>query len=111
MRTSVADLSGFGPEETELVVALALSQADEVGGTDDYLVSRAFRTLTDRAERVRLMRCLLAVAAADDSITSAETSEIQKIGEELGFTRREINALRLEWRDKLAELQEVPGKG
>ena len=53
------------------------------------------------------MRCLLAVAAADDSITSPETREITSIGEELGFRRSEINALRLEWRDKLAELKKL----
>ena len=44
------------------------------------------------------------VAAADDSITTAESSELHKIGEELGFMRSEVNALRLEWRDKLSEL-------
>ncbi|MFP6606432.1 MAG: hypothetical protein VCC19_07650, partial [Myxococcota bacterium] len=66
--------------------------------------------MTEKAERVRLMRCVLAVAAADDSITSIESREVLAIGEELGFTRPEINGLRLEYRDKLSELQKLDGE-
>lgn len=100
----IADL----PEtEARLAVQIAVHQAVAIGGTDDYIVTREFRKMTDKPERVRLMRCVLAVAAADDSITSAETNEIVSVGEELGFTRPEINSLRLEYRDKLAELQRL----
>jgi hypothetical protein len=54
------------------------------------------------------MRCLFAIAAADGSIGAAEAQEIQGVGEELGFMRTEVNGLRFEWRDKLAELQKLP---
>ena len=108
MEQSIATLSELEPNEAALVVEIALSKADDLGGTDDYRVTREFRKLSLRAERVRLMRCLFAVAAADDSIGSAESSEIQAIGEELGFVRSEVNSLRLEWRDKLAELRKLP---
>jgi uncharacterized tellurite resistance protein B-like protein len=98
----VADL----PErEAKLAVQIAVHQAVAIGGTGDYIVTREFRKMSDRNERLRLIRCVLAVAAADDTITSAETREISAIGEELGLTRPEINALRLEHRDKLAELK------
>ncbi len=103
----VADL----PEkEVRLVVQIAVHQAVDVGGTDDYLVTREFRKMTAKAERIQLMRCVLAVAAADDAITSVESREATVIGEELGFTRPEINALRLEHRDKLAELKKLEGE-
>jgi uncharacterized tellurite resistance protein B-like protein len=108
MEQGIATLSELEPDEAPLVVEIALSKADELGGTDNYRVTREFRKLSERAERVRLMRCLFAVAAADDSIGSAESSEIQAIGEELGFVRSEVNSLRLEWRDKLAELRRLP---
>ena len=107
MEHSVRGLAELPEREAAVVVELAISRADEVGGTDDYLVTREFRKLTDRATRARLMRALLAVAAADDSIGSEESREIRSIGEELGFTRPEINGLRLEWRDKLAEFSKL----
>ncbi len=103
----VADL----PEsEARLVVQIAVHQAVDIGGSDDYLVTREFRKMTGKAERVRLMRCILAVAAADDTITSVESREVAVIGDELGFTRSEINGLRLEYRDKLAELKKLDGE-
>jgi hypothetical protein len=45
------------------------------------------------------------VAASDGTIATVESAEIAAIGEELGFTRPEINALRSRYRDKLAELR------
>ncbi len=45
------------------------------------------------------------MAAADGTISSVETHEIQRIAEELGFTRPEANALRSQYRDKLSELR------
>jgi uncharacterized tellurite resistance protein B-like protein len=93
-----------------LAVQIAVHQAVATGATDDYLVTREFRRMTEKPERVRLMRCLLAVAAADDRIDSEETNELLAIGEELGFTRPEVFGLRLEYRDKLAELQKLDGE-
>lgn len=110
MERSIAALSGLSDEEAALVTELAIAQAGAQGETDDYLVTREFRKLSQRGDRLRLMRCLYAVAAADDSIVSAESREIRAIGEELGFMRSEVNGLRLEWRDKLAELQKLPLK-
>lgn len=103
----VADLS---ESDARLVVQIAVHQAVDLGGSEDYLVTREFRKTTEKAERVQLMRALFAVAAADDTITSAESAEAAKIGEELGLTRPEINALRLEHRDKLAELRKHDGE-
>jgi uncharacterized tellurite resistance protein B-like protein len=104
MEGTIRDHSELSPEETAVAVEIAVVQADVAGATDDYLVVREFRRTSERSERIQLMRCLFAVAAADDSITTAESSELHKIGEELGFMRSEVNALRLEWRDKLSEL-------
>ena len=112
IKKSVAGGTGLAGErlsedEARLAVKIAVDRAVAVGGTDNYLVTREFRHMTEKPDRIRLMRCLLAVAAADDSITSAESAEIAAIGEELGFARSEINSLRLEYRDKLAELTKL----
>ncbi len=107
MEHTLAGLANLSEDEARLAVKIAIDRAVAVGGTDNYLVTREFRRMTEKPDRVRLMRCLLAVAAADDSITSAESAEIAAIGEELGFARSEINSLRLEYRDKLAELTKL----
>jgi len=91
-----------------LVVQMAKTQAAALGGTENYLVTRQFRELSDRAQRVDLLRCLFAVAAADDSISNVEDGEITAIGLELGFAREEIAAVRAGWRDRLAVLKEAP---
>ena len=107
MESTLAALGDLPEEEARIAVRVAVDQAVSVGGTNDYLITREFRKMSDRPERIRLMRCVLAVAAADDSITTNESVVIVAIGEELGFTREEINSLRLEYRDKLSELKKL----
>jgi uncharacterized tellurite resistance protein B-like protein len=100
--TSVASLSDA---EAALVVQIAKSQARLLGETENYVVTREFRNISTREQRAELLRCLFAVAAADDTISSVESAEIVAIGEELGFNRAEINSLRAAYRDKLSEFQ------
>ena len=108
IRTRVAALAGLQAEQAELVAEIARTQARQLGGTDNYTVTREFRSRSSREQRVQLLECLHAVAAADGSISSAEGAEIRSIGEELGFTRNEINAVRTGWREQLAVLQGLP---
>ena len=108
MLALVREHAGLSEEEAALAVEIAKSQARLLGGTENYVVTREFRDISTREERVRLLECLFAVAAADGKIDSAESTEIAKIAEELGFLREEINALRAPWRDKLSELQGLP---
>ena len=86
----------------------AKSQARLLGGTENYVVTREFREISSREQRVELLECLYAVAAADGTISGQESTEIGKIAEELGFLREESNALRARWRDSLAEFQQLP---
>ena len=98
-------IAGLQGSEATLVVEIAKSQARTLGGTQDYIVTREFRDISTREQRGELLQCLYAVAAADDTISSEESAEIAKIGEELGFTRAESSSLRGAYRDKLAEFQ------
>jgi uncharacterized tellurite resistance protein B-like protein len=105
MERIVHEIAGLPGAEAALVVQIAQSQARNLGGTQDYLVTRQFRLLASREQRADLLACLYAVAAADGTIRGDESAEIAKIGEELGFTRAEANSLRTQYRDKLAEFQ------
>jgi uncharacterized tellurite resistance protein B-like protein len=105
MEQIVSRVAGLSEAEAVLVVQIAQSQARNLGGTQDYLVTRQFRMIANREQRADLLSCLYAVAAADGTIRGEESAEIAKIGEELGFTRAEVNSLRSQYRDKLAEFQ------
>jgi uncharacterized tellurite resistance protein B-like protein len=105
MLAIVKRVAGLKDAEAVLVVEIAKSQARTLGGTQDYIVTREFRNISARDQRGVLLECLYAVAAADGTISSEESAEIVKIGEELGFTRAESNSLRSQYRDQLAEFK------
>lgn len=105
MERIVQRIAGLSESQSVLVVQIAKTQATHLGGTDNYVVTREFRRHATAAQRGELLGCLYAVAAADGTITGAETTEILQIAEELGFTRQEANAFRAQYRDKLAEFQ------
>jgi uncharacterized tellurite resistance protein B-like protein len=105
MRRTVRVLAGLSPDEADLVVEIAKSQARLLGGTENYVVTREFRRTSTPLQRAQLLECLYAVTAADGTISSAESREIANVAEELGFTRAEANALRSKYREKLAEFQ------
>jgi uncharacterized tellurite resistance protein B-like protein len=102
---AIRGLASLSEAEAALAVEIAKSQARLLGGTENYVVTREFRRISTREQRGELLQCLYAVAAADGTISSAESAEIVAIGEELGFTRSEANSLRGQYRDKLAEFQ------
>ncbi len=88
-----------------IVVQMAKTQKLLFGGTENFLVTREFNTLASREQKLALIRCLFAVSAADDSISSIETSEISQIASELNLEAAEVNAIKAEFADTLAVLQ------
>ena len=108
MQRLVAGMGEFDAVHTALVVQLAKQQAVNQGGTEDYIVTRQFRELSSRAQRVALLRCLFAVAAADHDVSHAEEQQISQIGVELGLTSPEVASVRGLYREHLASLKEKP---
>jgi uncharacterized tellurite resistance protein B-like protein len=105
MERIVRELASLSESEAALAVEIAKTQARLLGGTENYVVTRAFRDISSKEQRARLLQCLFAVAAADGSISNVENAEINAIAEEFGFTRPEANALRSQYRDKLSVLK------
>ncbi len=101
----VKETSELSEAQATLVVTIARTQALTLGGTENYIVTRQFKDLSTRAQRVALLRCLFGVAAADESISSVENAEITAIGTELGFTREEIAGVRAAFREMLSVLK------
>ena len=104
----VREYSTLSEAQALLVVQMAKTQATALAGTENYLVTRQFREMSNRAQRVDLLRCLFAVAAADNNISIVESTEINFIGQELGFSAQEIASVRAAYRDQLAVLKDLP---
>ncbi len=102
------EASHLEESQATLVVTMAKTQALALGGTENYVVTRQFRELANRPQRVDLLRCLFAVAAADESVSHAENNEITQIGIELGFTGEEIAGVRQAYKDQLSVLKDFP---
>ena len=105
MENLVAERSELSPAQAALVVQIAKSQAVRFGGTEDYLVTRQFKDISSQEQRVSLLRCLFAVAVADESISDVENTRISQIATELGISARDVAAIRAEHRDRLAVLR------
>lgn len=91
---------GLDNEHIPIVVAIAREQAREEGGTENYLATREFRELSNRDERLRLLRALVEVAQADGHVSAVESEEIVRIADELDFSPDELKALRSDLRKK-----------
>ena len=92
MREIVQKLGHLPEAQALLVVEIAKSQARLLGGTENYLVTREFQEVATPAQRLELLDCLFAVAAADGAISTIEESQTGQIAKELGFTQPEYVA-------------------
>lgn len=90
MVRQVAKVGELPESQAVLVVEIAKRQNSLFGGTENFLVTRQFRDEASREDRKRMLRCSLAVAAADDSITSVEEHEARRIASELGLEHSEF---------------------
>jgi len=77
-------------KQAELVTEVALREARQMGGTQDYLVTRQLQTLLTRPRRAEILDCLIALAAADGSICTQEEDELKQIARQLGFQTKEF---------------------
>lgn len=105
MERQVTKLSGLSAEEAVLVVQIAKTQATLFGGTENFLVTQEFNKIADLGQKLSLVECLFAVAAADQVISSAEDREIRLICDELLLTHEQYIAARHKFRDYLGVLK------
>ncbi len=103
----IVSVHGKLPEEQAIIVVqIAKAQNTLFGGTENYLVGREFKEMSDYPERLALLDCLFAVAAADHSISTIEDNEISQIADELRIEHRDFITVRSRYRDSLAVLQD-----
>jgi uncharacterized tellurite resistance protein B-like protein len=105
MEHQVTGLSSLPADQAVLVVQIAKTQATLFGGTENFLVTQEFKEMTSLEQRLGLLDCLFAVAAADKVISTAEEREIRLINDELQLTHDQYIGARFKFREYLAVLK------
>jgi uncharacterized tellurite resistance protein B-like protein len=110
MERIVMERGGLSEGQAILVLQIAKTQAALFGSTEDFLVTREFRRIATREQKIALLDCLFAVSASDESITTTEDNEIVRIASELQLPREEVVAARSRYREHLSVLKGIPGR-
>jgi uncharacterized tellurite resistance protein B-like protein len=95
MEALVQEQGGLSPDQATVVVQLAKKSNLLFGGTADFLVAREFTALATYDQKLSLMRCVFALSATDEAISTAEEGEIHRIANELRIDRPDLIALRV----------------
>jgi uncharacterized tellurite resistance protein B-like protein len=105
MERIVSEQGGLPEEQAIIVVQIAKTQNQLFGGTENFLVTKEFKRIATQEQKLALLDCLFAVAAAEDKISAEEDGVIRQIAEELGLEHRDFIAVRYGHRDKLSFLK------
>jgi uncharacterized tellurite resistance protein B-like protein len=111
MEQFASEFGGLDPAQAVLVVEMAKLQARAHGGTEDFVVTREFRSISTREQRLALLRCCFAIGAVDASISAAEASTINAISRELDLEANDVNAVRAEFHEQLSAVQALRRAG
>ena len=105
MERFAVEYGGLDTAQAVLVVEMAKLQALVNGGTEDFVVTREFRSISTPEQRVALLRCCFVVGAADGRISATEAATINEIARELDLEAAAVNAVRAEFHEQLSAVQ------
>ena len=95
MEALVREQGQLSQDQAMVVVQLAKTSNLLFGGTANFLVAREFGELASYDQKLALVRCLFTLAAADESISTAEEGEIHRIAAELRIDQPDLVSLRV----------------
>jgi uncharacterized tellurite resistance protein B-like protein len=111
MERYAVEYGGLDTAQAVLVVQMAKVQDRVNGGTEDFVVTREFRSISNPEQRLQLLRCCFAVGAADGTISATEAGTINEIARELDLEPADINAVRAEFHEQLSAVQALRRAG
>jgi uncharacterized tellurite resistance protein B-like protein len=111
MERFAVEFGGLDTAQAVLVVEMAKLQARVNGGTEDFVVTREFRTISTPAQRLALLRCCFAIGAVDGSISATEAATINEIARELDLEAADVNTVRSEFHEQLSAVQALRRAG
>jgi len=91
-------------DQAMVVVQLAKTSNLLFGGTANFLVARECSNLATYNQKLSIMRCLFALSATDEAISTAEEGGIHRIAKELRVDHQDLVALRLAYQRHLPGL-------
>jgi len=100
MQEIVGSIGDLAEDEASLVAEMAAHRNELLGVTEDYLATREFKRVAAEGDTERLLSCLFAVTAADNSISLVEEEELRQVANELGIEQKEFAVIRARYRDK-----------
>lgn len=103
LKFRLGELAGFKSSELELVGAVIEDQT--IKGLDNFRLTSLFFKVSDHKQRLQLLDCLFALAAADKQLLHQEVEEIRSIAYALGLSHKDFIAA------KLKHLHNQPGAG
>ena len=107
MERFAVEQGGLDEAQAVLVVEMAKLQARTQGSTEDFVVTREFRSISTPEQRLALVRCCFAIEAVDGTITAEEASVVNEIARELDIESKDVNAVRAEFHEQLSAVQAV----
>ena|SRR5947207_2457873 len=102
---------GLDSAQAVLVVEMAKLQARVNGGTEDFVVTREFRSISTPDQRLDLLRCCFAIGASDGTISADEAGTINEIARELDIEPNDMNRIRAEFHEQLSAVQALRRAG
>ncbi len=111
MERLVREHAGLPEAQAAMVVEIARATWRMLGPTHAFVATREFRDAADRDQKLGLLHCLFAVAAADGVITGDEEEEIRTVARGLLLEERDYLDVRAAWSEKRSVLRQGPVTG
>lgn len=111
MERFAVEFGGLDAAQAVLVVEMAKFQSRFHGGTEDFVVTREFRTISTVEQRIALIRCCFAIGAEDGTISAEEAATVNQIARELDVEAADVNAVRAEYHEQLSAVQALRRAG
>lgn len=105
MERIVAEHTQLPAAEAIIVTQIAKTRAQLFGGTENFLVTKEFDRMATREQKLALLDCLFAVAAAEGHISVAEDNEIKQVSQEIHLDHPDFIGVRSRWKDQLSIFQ------
>ena len=98
---------GLDEATAVLVTQMAKLQTRAVGGSEDYSVTREFKALATREQRIDVLRACFAVGAANGTVSAEENAIANQIARELDIDDATLNAIRADFHEQLSSVQRI----
>lgn len=99
----------LSPDEAEMLERIINDQTKALVGLENHMYTREINEISDRDQKMEIISCLFAVAAADDEISPEENEVVRRISKALLLHHSDFVAIRSLYRDKLSVLKGLPG--